>query len=200
MDQMQNSGEASGYSQYLESMEQLMSAQQQINQGMNSLLPMPFGQQQTGEGLMQSLMQQQNQLKNQLEQLIDENSTSSTNNQGDGLGKALDDMDKIINDFQNNQFSQESIERGKQVYRRLLQHKNAIQNRGYDDKWEAKEDDKIEWENSKNIDNNKINNEELKKLYKTLDDINNNINISNENKKIIQEYLKILIDEKINEK
>ena len=63
MDQMQSSGEASGYSQYIQSMEQLMSGQSQINQGMNSLIPMPFGQQQTGEGLMQSLMQQQQQLK-----------------------------------------------------------------------------------------------------------------------------------------
>ena len=85
-------------------------------------------------------------------------------------------------------------------FKMLLESLKQIQNRGYDDKWEAKEDDKIEWENSKNIDNNKINNEDLKKLYKTLDDINSNINISNENKKIIQEYLKILIDEKINEK
>ena len=39
----------------------------------------------------------------------------------------------------------------------------------------------------------------LKKLYKTLDEVDNNKNISTENKKIIQEYLKILIDEKINE-
>ena len=200
MDQMQSSGEASGYSQYLESMEQLMSGQQQINQGMNSLLPMPFGQQQSGEGLMQSLMQQQQQLKNQLEQLMDENSTSSTSNQGDGLGKALDDMDKIINDFRDNQISQESINRGKQVYKRLLQHKNAVQNRGYDNRWEAEENNQEQWEKTKNINNNKLNTNKLKKLYKTLDDVNNNKNISNENKKIIQEYLKILIDEQINEK
>ena len=48
------------------------------------------------------------------------------------LGKALDDMDKIIDDLRNNQISQESINRGKQVYKRLLEHKNAQQNRGYD--------------------------------------------------------------------
>ena len=200
MDQMQSSGEASGYSQYIQSMEQLMSGQSQINQSMNSLIPMPFGQQQTGEGLMQSLMQQQQQLKNQLEQLMDENSTSSTDKQGDGLGKALDDMDKIIDDLRNNQISQESINRGKQVYKRLLEHKNAQQNRGYDNRWEAEENNNNEWENSKSFDENKNNTEELKKLYKTLDDINSNKNISNENKKIIKEYLKILIDEKINEK
>mgnify|MGYP001188566611 FL=1 len=199
MENMQDSGEASGYSQYLESMEQLMSGQQQINQGMNSLIPMPFGQQENGQGLMQSLMQQQQQLKNQLEQLLDENSTSPTDQQGDGLGQALDDMDKILEDFKNNQFSQESIDRGKQVYKRLLEHKNAMQNRGYDNKWEAEENNEKKWKETKSVDQNKLNNNELKKLYKTLNDIENNKNISNENKKIIKEYLKILIDEKINE-
>ena len=198
MDDMQSSGEASGYSQYLESMEQLMSGQQQINQGMNSLIPMPFGQEQSGQGLMQSLMQQQQQLKNQLEKLIDENSTSPTDMQGDGLGKALDDMDKILEDFRKDQITQESIDRGQQVYRKLLEHKNAAQNRGYDNKWEAKEDEQNQW----NQENNAVKNSlsmNLKKLYKTLDEVDNNKNISTENKKIIQEYLKILIDEKINE-
>tara|TARA_B100000676_G_C18085117_1_gene854393 strand:- start:1090 stop:4452 length:3363 start_codon:yes stop_codon:yes gene_type:complete len=200
MDDMQGSGEASGYSQYLESMEQLMAGQQQINQGMNSLIPMPFGQQQNGNGLMESLMQKQQQLKNQLEQLMDENSTSSTNNQGDGLGKALDDIDKIIEDFKKNKITQESIDRGKQVYRRLLEHKNALQNRGYDDKWEATENIKNEWNKTNIIDQANSKNKELNKLYKSLDDIDKNQNISNENKKIIQEYLKILINEKIDEK
>tara|TARA_Y100000591_G_C21831633_1_gene699989 strand:- start:1063 stop:2439 length:1377 start_codon:yes stop_codon:yes gene_type:complete len=198
MDDMQSSGEASGYSQYLESMEQLMSGQQQINQGMNSLIPMPFGQEQSGQGLMQSLMQQQQQLKNQLEKLIDENSTSPTDMQGDGLGKALDDMDKILEDFRKDQITQESIDRGQQVYRKLLEHKNATQNRGYDNKWEAKEDEQNQWNQENNVVKNSLS-MNLKKLYKTLDEVDNNKNISTENKKIIQEYLKILIDEKINE-
>ena len=109
-------------------------------------------------------------------------------------------MDKIINDFRDNQISQESINRGKQVYKRLLQHKNAVQNRGYDNRWEAEENNQEQWERTKNINNNKLNTNKLKKLYKTLDDVDNNKNISNENKKIIQEYLKLLIDEQINEK
>lgn len=200
MKNMQSSGEASGYGQYLESMKELMTGQEALNQGMNSLLPMPFGQQPGEEGLMKSLMQQQKKLMEQLENLMDENSFSSSKNQGEGLGKALDDMDKIIKDFENNNISQESIDRGEQVYRKLLEHNNALKNRGFDETWEAEQNDN---NNLLNDNLNKIENHnsaELKKLYQTLDELDNNKNITKENKTIIQEYLRILIEEKLNEK
>ncbi len=199
MENMQSSGEASGYSQYLESMENLMSGQQSLNQGMNSLIPMPFGQQPGQQGLMQSLMKQQQNLKNQLEKLMKENSFSSSENQGEGLGKALENMDKIIKDFENNNISQESINRGEQVYRKLLEHKNSLRNRGFNENWEAEQNDNNLLDNNLDkIENS--NNIELKKLYKKLDELDNNKNITRENKSIIQEYLRILIEEKINEK
>ena len=199
MENMQSSGEASGYGQYLESMENLMSGQQNINQGMNSLIPMPFGQQSNQQGMMQSLMQQQQNLKQQLEELMKESLSSSSENQGEGLGKALEDMDQIIRDFENNNISQESINRGEQVYRKLLEHKNSLRNRGFNDNWEANQN------NNNLLDNNSTkiessNNLELKKLYKTLDELDGNKNITKENKTIIQEYLRILIEEKLNEK
>ena len=199
MENMQSSGEASGYGQYLESMKELMSGQQALNQGMDSLLPMPFGQQPGEESLMKSLMQQQKNLMKQLENLMDENSFSSSENQGEGLGKALDDMDKIIKDFENNNISQESINRGEQVYRKLLEHNNALKNRGFNETWEAEQNNN----NLLNDNLNKIesyNSVELKKLYQTLDELDNNKTITKENKIIIQEYLRILIEEKLNEK
>jgi len=199
MENMQSSGEASGYGQYLESMENLMSGQQNLNQGMNSLIPMPFGQQSNQQGMMQSLMQQQQNLKQQLEELMKESLSSSSENQGEGLGKALEDMDQIIRDFENNNISQESINRGEQVYRKLLEHKNSLRNRGFNDNWEANQN------NNNLLDNNSTkiessNNLELKKLYKTLDELDGNESITKENKTIIQEYLRILIEEKLNEK
>ena len=201
MENMQSSGEASGYSQYLESMQELMSGQQALNQGMQSLLPMPFGQQPGKEGLMESLMQQQKSLMQQLNKLMDENSLASSDDEGKGLGKALDDMEQLIKDFENNNISQESINRGEQVYRRLLEHQNAMKNRGFDQKWEAEQNN----DNDKLINNNlndikNHNSVELKKLYKKLDELDNNKNITKENKTIIQEYIKILIEEKLNEK
>ena len=199
MKNMQSSGEASGYSQYLESMENLMSEQQNLNQGMSSLIPMPFGQQSNQQGLMQSLMQQQQNLKQQLEALMKESLSSSSDNNGEGLGKALEDMDKIIKDFENNNISQESINRGEQVYRKLLEHKNSLRNRGFNDNWEADQNNNnLLNDNSTKIESS--NNLELKKLYKTLDELDENKNITKENKTIIQEYLRILIEEKLNEK
>ena len=200
MDNMQSSGEASGYSSYIESMEQLMSGQQALNQGMSSLLPMPGGQQPGQDGLMQSLMQQQQSLKQKLEQLMQESSFSSSENQGESLGKALDDMNQIIKDFDDNNISQESIERGKQVYKKLLKHKNAQKDRGFDNTWEAEQNNKTNLlENNINEINNQ-NSVDLKKLYKRLNELDNNKKLTKENKTIIQEYLRILIEEKINEK
>jgi len=199
MSNMQQSGEASGYSQYLASMEQLTKGQQALNQGMGSLLPMPFGEQPGSEGLMQSLMQQQQQLTQQLEQLINENSFAKGENTG-GLGKALEDMNEIIRDFENQQISQESINRGERAYKKLLEHQNAIKNRGLDEKWEAEQN------YSQKLLNNDMNklkstdNAKLKELYKTLEKLDQNQNLTKENKIIIQEYLKILIKENLNEK
>ena len=199
MSDMQKSGEASGYSQYLASMEQLTKGQQALNQGMGSLLPMPFGEQPGSEGLMQSLMQQQKKLTQQLEQLMNENSFAEGENTG-GLGKALEDMNEIIRDFENQQISQESINRGERAYKKLLEHQNAIKNRGLDEKWEAEQN------YSQKLLNNDINklksndNVKLKELYKTLEKLDQNQNLTKENKIIIQEYLKILIKENLNEK
>lgn len=198
MENMQSTGDASGYAQYMDSMEQLMSGQQSLNQGMNSLLPMPFGQQPGKDGLMQSLMQQQKSLKKQLEKLMKESSFSNGENQGESLGKALDEMDKIIKDFEKNNISQESIDRGEQIYKKLLQHKNAERNRGFNNLWEAKQnnDDNLLENDLYDLNKNDV---ELKKLYDKLEQLNENKNITIENKTIIKEYLRILIEEKINE-
>ena len=199
MQNMQSTGDASGYSQYMESMEDLLSGQQSLNQGMGSLLPMPFGEQPSQDGLMQSLMQQQQSLKNQLEKLMKESSFSNGETQGESLGKALDEMDKIIKDFENNNISQESINRGEQIYKKLLEHKNSERNRGFNNLWEAKQNDgnNLLENNLNHLDKNDI---ELKKLYEKLEKLNQNQNINSENKTIIKEYLRILIKEKINEK
>ena len=199
MAEMQASGEASGYSQYLESIQQLTKGQQALNQGMGSLLPMPFGQSPGSDGIMQSLMQQQKQLMKKLENLLNEKSSMSNSDELGGLGKALDDMNEIIKDFESNNISEESIKRGERVYRKLLEHENSLKNRGVDDKWEAEQN-----KNEKLLDNTILNKNnystELKNLYKTLDEVDKNKNLEKNNKAIIQEYLRILIKEKVDEK
>ena len=54
--------------------------------------------------------------------------------------------------------------------------------------------------NNKTTNLNDKNTQEVQELYETLNRLNENENINKENKGIIEEYIKILIDEKINKK
>jgi len=199
MEAMQSSGSASGYAEYMEAMQELSQGQQSLNQSMMSLLPMP-GQNPNSQGMMEGLMQQQQQLMQQLQKLINENPSEVGEEQG-GLGKALEDMEELIKDFEQNNISQESIDRGKKVYKKLLEHQKAMKTKGTDDNWESEQGNKKEV--SKNnflFELENKNDSELKELYKTLDGLEKNEKVSQENKTIIQEYLRILIQDKLNKK
>ena len=72
-----------------------------------------------------------------------------------------------------------------------------MKSKGFDDKWEAEENDDELLENSSIFDLNDKRNVELKELYETLDGLQKNKKLTPENKSIIQEYLRILIQEKM---
>jgi hypothetical protein len=201
MKEMQDSDSPSGYNEYLEKMQQLSEGQQSLNKGMEGIMPMPFGQQPGNQGLIESLMKQQQQLMQELQKLMEGSSgKGGEGKNGTELGDAIQDMEDNIKDLQNNNINQESIERGEKIYQKLLNHSKALKNKGEKEEWKT---DKIE--NNLEI-NNKIleiesqYNKQINELYKTLDDVQNNQKINYDNKKIIEEYLKILINEKINEK
>ena len=65
MEEMQNSSSASGFEQFMESLENMSQQQQVINQGTMQLSQMGMMQQQS---ILDQLMQQQQQLKEQLEE------------------------------------------------------------------------------------------------------------------------------------
>ena len=46
-------------------------------------------------------------------------------------------MNEIIRDFENNNISQESIDRGERIYKKLLEHQQAAKTKGFDEKWET---------------------------------------------------------------
>ena len=108
-------------------------------------------------------------------------------------------MEEIIKDLEEKNLTQESIERGQRVHRRLLDYQKALKNRGFEDKLETSEgtrDNLI----TNQINNKIINNDkELNTLYKTLDEISNNKKLTDDNKKMIQDYLQLLIQTKLNE-
>jgi len=201
MDQMQSSNLPSGYSEYMETLEQLMQGQQAMNQGMQSLLPIPLGNQPNQNGLMQNLMQQQQQLMQELQELLEKNGSSGSAQDGGELGRALEQMEEIIKDFQNNTINEETFNKGEKVYNKLLNHQKATKEKGMDELWKSKkfnEDELIK--NNQNINLNNKQNLEIQELYETLNKLNKNKNIKKENKNIIEEYIKILINEKKDQK
>ena len=142
-------------------------------------------------------MQEQKELMKKLEELMNGNPSQGGGGE-DGLGKALEDMNEIIRDFENNNISQESIDRGERIYKKLLEHQQAAKTKGFDDKWETEQGTEEELlKNHSIFENNNTNDLELKELYKTLDGLEKNEKLSKENKMIIQEYLRILIKERL---
>ena len=197
MDEMQASNTPSGYDQYMEALSELGQAQQSMNEGMQSMLPLPMGQQ-GQNGLMQSLLNQQKELMDKLQQLMDENGSQQGGNKGQGeLGKALNDMNDIINDLENNILNEETYEKGESVYNKLLNHQKANKEKGMDDLWKTEKYDNNSLKKN-NLDKLTKNKDlEIKELYESLNVLNENKNIKPENKNIVKEYIKILIEEKI---
>jgi len=202
MDEMQASNSASGYEEYLQAMQELTKGQQAMNQGMQSLLPIPFGQQPGQNSLMQSLMSQQKQLMEQLKKLMEEGGNPGGGKDGQGeLGKALEEMENIINNLQDNIMNQETFDKGEKVYNKLLNHQKATKEKGKDQLWKTETFNKNDLiKNNKTTNLNDKNTLEVQELYETLNRLNENKNITKDNKNIIEEYIKILIDKKIEEK
>ena len=201
MDEMQASNSMSGYAEYLKSIQELSQGQQLMNQGMQSLLPIPFGQQPGQNALMQSLINQQQKLMEQLKQLMKEGGNPGGGKEGKGeLGKALEEMEEIIKNLQNNIMNEETFDKGEKVYNKLLNHKKAIKEKGMDQLWKTEKFNENELtKNNKTINLKNDKNLEIQELYETLNSLNKNKNITKENKSIIEEYIRILINEQINE-
>ena len=202
MDEMQASKSASGYEEYLQSLQEISQGQQLMNQGMQSLLPIPFGQQPGQNSLMESLISQQKKLMEQLKKLMEEGGNPGGGKEGQGeLGKALEDMEEIINNLQNNIINEETFDKGEKVYNKLLNHQKATKEKGMDKLWETETFNENELlKNNKTIDLKNESNPEIQELYETLNRLNKNKNITKENKNIIEEYIKILINKQINKK
>ena len=144
MEEMQNSNSASGFEQFLESMEQMTQQQQGINQNTMQLGQMGVMMQQS---MLQQLMQQQQQLQQQLSELLNENPGNDTG----GLSKAKDDMDETINDFINNNVTKKTIERQQQILSRMLDSQKSLTKKDIDKKRQSKSGDDFTYTGNDNL-------------------------------------------------
>ena len=138
----------------------------------------------------------------QLKKLMEEGGNPGGGKEGQGeLGKALEEMENIINNLQDNIMNQETFDKGEKVYNKLLNHQKATKEKGKDQLWKTETFNKNDLiKNNKTTNLNDKNTLEVQELYETLNRLNENENITKENKNIIEEYIKILIDKKIEEK
>ena len=121
LNEMLNSNSASGFEQFMESLEEMGKKQQGINQGTMQMQLNQLGLMQQ-EKLMEQLQNQQEQLKKQLDDLLGEFP-------GEGSGsmeKVSEDMDEIIKDFKDKKINRETIERQKQILSRMLDKQKSL--------------------------------------------------------------------------
>ena len=139
MNNMQNTGSAAGLESYLEQLEKIGQGQSEINMGTMQLGQMGMMSQQE---MMKRLQSKQEALKEQLEQLIED----MPGNQGQGgLSKALEEMDEVIRNFQQDRIDSKTKDKQQKILSRLLDSQKSIKEREYSDKRKGAIADDIEY-------------------------------------------------------
>ncbi|MFC1543135.1 DUF4175 family protein [Candidatus Neomarinimicrobiota bacterium] len=124
MAEMQQSGSASGYEQFLQGMQNLTTGQQGLNaQALACQLGQMAGISQVE--LMRRLQARQRQLAQVLEQILDD-LPSQSGGQEAGLGQALQDMEEVIKDFQQRRITRQTLERQQNIVTRLLDSQKSL--------------------------------------------------------------------------
>ena len=130
--QMQASGSASGFEQFLKMMQQMAGKQQSLNQqGMNLTLGQMTASAQ--QQIMQSMLQGQKSIQKTLQELIKEIQRSGIKEgQGDLAGIAKD-MNDVISDLSKYRYNRKTKEKQRRILSRMLDSQTSLSQRGYKD-------------------------------------------------------------------
>ena len=135
MNQMQSSGSASGFDQFLRRMQQMSDQQQGIN---NESMQLALGQLSASmqESLMGRLLSRQQQVQKNLQQLMNESKKSGEDGLGDmsGISKEIED---VISDFQNRRYNQQTKDKQRRILSRMLDSQKSLTQRGYKEERKA---------------------------------------------------------------
>ena len=130
--QMQESGSASGYDQFLKQMEQMTGKQQGINdQGMQLAL----GQMANSlkNSIMQQMLSQQKSVRKSLQKMLDEMKNSGSQGLGD-LNSISKEINDVIKDLEEKKYTQSTSNKQKKILSRMLDSQTSMTQRGIDDK------------------------------------------------------------------
>ncbi len=132
MDQMQQSGSASGFQSFMESLAEMSGQQEGINNSTMQLGGMSMMNQQ---GMMQRLQAQQQQLQKALSDLLNENPGEESG----GLGKAEKEMEDVIEDFKRRKVDRQTMEQQERILSRMLDAQKSLSQRDYSEKRKSKQ-------------------------------------------------------------
>ena len=125
MNDLQQSGSASGFEKYMEQLQKMAGQQQGINDETQMLGMGKGGQQQA----LQRLAARQQQLRKSLEELQKEMEQSS--DQTGDLGGIAKDMDEVIKDLQQNRVLRKTLDRQQRILSRLLDAQKSMRTQDY---------------------------------------------------------------------
>lgn len=125
---VQSSGSASGFEQFLKRMEQLAGQQDGLNQqGMQLAMGQMAASLQ--QALMQRMLQQQKGVRKSLQELADEMRGSSNKGLGDLSGIA-NEMDDVIHDLERRRFTKKTAEKQERILSRMLDSQKSLAQKG----------------------------------------------------------------------
>ncbi len=139
MSKLQQSGESSGFENYMQQMEKLAKQQQGLNQetqqrGPGMPKPMPGGKQ---PGSLRQLAARQRQIQESLQQLQEEVNRQSTQQTGNLKGIAKD-MEDVIKDLNQNKVLRKTIDRQQKILTRMLDAQQSLRTQSYKKERESK--------------------------------------------------------------
>lgn len=128
MQDMQNSGSSSGYEQLLKMMEEMAGKQQGLNNKSDQLT---LGQMAAAaqQQMLQEMLSGQKSIKKSLEQLMNEMNASGGNKLGD-LDGIAQEMDKVIDDLEKDNYKRQTYKRQQKILSRMLDSKTSMTQRG----------------------------------------------------------------------
>ncbi|MDP6339953.1 MAG: hypothetical protein QF842_06475 [Candidatus Marinimicrobia bacterium] len=129
--QMQESGSASGYEEFLKRMEEMAGQQKGINdQGMQLALGQMAASMQ--QQLIQQLLAQQRGVRKSLQQMMDEMRQAGNQGLGDLSGIA-NEMDEVLKDLEMKRYTRQTSDRQQRILSRMLDSQKSMTQRGFEE-------------------------------------------------------------------
>ena len=143
--QMQESGSASGYNQFLKQLEQMAGKQQGIN---NQGMQLALGQMANSlkNSIMQQMLAQQKGVRKSLQKMLNEMKKSGNQGLGD-LNSISKEINDVIKDLEEKKYTQSTSNKQKKILSRMLDSQTSMTQRGIDDNRKSETSEQITFEN-----------------------------------------------------